>query len=93
MNGMPPVSRCAVTNCFYNTNNACHAPAINVGSDHPVCDTFIAEPMHIGRQDTGMVGACHMADCRFNADMTCTAKGIEVSGHADHADCVTFAQR
>ena len=93
MNGMPPVSRCAATNCFYNTNSSCHAPAINVGSDHPACDTFIAEPRHIGRKDTGMVGACHVAECRYNAELVCTAKGITVSEHSGHADCATFSKR
>jgi hypothetical protein len=57
MNGMPPVSRCAVTNCFYNTNNACHAPGDHRRVGPPGLRHLIAEPMHIGRQGTGMVGA------------------------------------
>ena len=90
MEGMPLVSKCLVDNCFYNRDNQCHAPAINVGGMHPSCDTFITQPEHIHRQDTALVGACHVKQCRFNADLTCSAAGIIVSSHADHADCGTF---
>ncbi|MHB8878228.1 MAG: DUF1540 domain-containing protein [Myxococcaceae bacterium] len=93
MNGLPPVSRCDVTACFYNRVKACHAPAINVGSSHPSCDAFIAQPNHIARQETGMVGACHVSDCRFNTELTCKAGGITVAEHSGHADCATFQRR
>lgn len=93
MNGMPPVSRCEVTNCFYNNNKACHAPAINVGGDHPACDTYIAQPKHIARQEMGMVGACHVSECKHNAQLMCQARAIDVSEHSGHADCATFTKR
>lgn len=42
--GMPPVTRCDVENCFYTRGLLqCHASAINVGGDHPGCDTFIPQ--------------------------------------------------
>lgn len=91
MDGFPPVSRCQVDQCFYNRSEMCHAPAINVGGSHPSCDTFIPEPTHISREGTGLVGACHVSQCKFNADLTCTANGIVVAYHADHADCDTYS--
>ncbi|HEY3377420.1 MAG TPA: DUF1540 domain-containing protein [Armatimonadota bacterium] len=90
MNGIPPVNRCDVENCFYNTDLHCHAPAINVGGDHPNCDTFIAKGTHIPRNEMSIVGACHVDQCRWNADLTCHASGIVVQHHTDHADCGTF---
>ena len=93
MNGMPPVSKCKVKECFYNHEQQCHAPAINVGGDHPSCDTFIPTGTHIGRMEAGLVGACHVSQCKYNTDLTCNASGIVVAHHADHADCDTFDAR
>jgi len=93
MNGMPKISKCTVTNCFYNNNSECHAPAITVGSDHPACDAFVADQSHIHRKDIGLVGACHVTECRFNQEKTCQAQGITVSSHSNHADCSTFAKK
>lgn len=92
---MPIVSSCEVTNCFYNEGKACHAPAINVGSDHAACDAFIADGTgrHTARKDQGAVGACHIEECRFNADLTCGAPAIVVLGHGGHADCGTYQHR
>ena len=91
MDGMPPVSQCDVEACFYNRNAQCHAPAINVGGmDHPSCDTFIEQSSHIGRMSTSAVGACHTSLCKYNNDLLCTAAGIKVGWHAQHADCSTF---
>ena len=89
--GLPPVARCEVSQCFYNRQTACHAPAINVGGPHPACDTFIdQQDAHITRSAVGLVGACHVADCRYNADLTCQAQAISVGNHAGHADCATY---
>ena len=88
--GMPQVAKCDVENCFYNTDLKCHAPAINVGGDHPNCDTFIPMGKHIARSETSAVGACHVSKCKFNADLTCSAQNITVAHHTDHADCATF---
>lgn len=93
MNAMPPVSKCEVDKCFYNHDLQCHAPAINVGGDHPLCDTFIPQATHIGRQESSAVGACHVSHCRYNTELTCNAQGIVVANHADHADCDTFDPR
>ena len=89
-NGMPPVVRCVAEQCFYNREQMCHAPAINVGGDHPQCDTFSQQKQHINRQETALVGACHVLLCQHNTDMVCQASSITVANHADHADCSTF---
>lgn len=87
----PEVKNCAVKECFYNQNELCHAAAINVGSDHAMCDTFIERKGDHGiPAPTGHVGACHEDDCKFNADLSCHAGSINVDYHANHADCVTF---
>lgn len=90
---MPVVTSCEVTDCFFNSQRACHAPAINVGSDHPKCDAFVPSARHIARPDPGLVGACHIEECRFNTEMTCSAAGIVVLGHSGHADCGTYQHR
>jgi len=90
VNEMPPVTKCEVTNCFYNRDMLCHAPAINVGGEHPMCDTFLPSANHIPGDQTSAVGACHVDQCRFNMDLTCHAAGILVASHNDHADCETF---
>lgn len=48
---------------------------------------------HSARPDVGMVGACHIEECRFNDAMTCGAAEIVVLGHRDHADCGTYQHR
>jgi hypothetical protein len=90
---LPIIQRCEVTSCFFNTNQACHAPAITVGNTHPACDTFTSTPNHTARKDTGAVGACHITDCRYNDAMLCTAPEIVVLGHSGHADCGTYQHR
>lgn len=90
MNGLPTVSKCEETDCFYNRVNNCHAPAINVGGPHPKCDTFSSSGQHIARDPIGFVGACHVTTCRWNRELTCQAQAIVVGRHGDHPDCMTF---
>lgn len=92
---MPVISSCEVSSCFYNAGKMCHAPAINVGSEHAACDAFMADGKgrHSARKDVGMVGACHIEECRFNDAMTCGAPSIVVLGHGTHADCGTYQHR
>jgi hypothetical protein len=92
MKDMPPVTECDVENCFYNRNKLCHAAAINIGGEHPNCDTFVSEPDHTRRNEGSMVGACHVTHCRFNNQMLCQASSIHVAPHSGHADCATFEQ-
>ncbi len=91
---MPKVSKCDVAECFYNAKNICHAPAINVGRDHPACDTYIKDSRHGGAIDmTGSVGACKIGHCRYNKDLICSAQSINVGHHENHADCKTYTAR
>lgn len=92
---MPKILDCMVVDCSYNRNKECHAMAITVGSGgHPLCDTFIKASQKGGVMDMmGSVGACREAGCKFNQALECSASGIHVGRHADHADCSTFASR
>jgi hypothetical protein len=87
---MPDVKKCTVTQCYYNQQELCHANAIQVGSDHPMCDTYVQSNQHGLPADKGRVGACHVSQCEYNRSMSCVANGIEVGLHAEHADCITF---
>lgn len=91
--GLPIISSCEVDACYYNKDEKCHAAAINVGSSHPECDTFIRQQGSISRNDTGVVGACHVAQCKWNTDLMCGASKIHVRYHGNHADCGTFEAR
>ena len=93
MTRMPVISSCQESDCYYNRELACHAPAITVGSAHPTCDTFAPSASHISRADVGLVGACHVAECRYNVELTCGAVSIAVAQHQDHPDCGTYAPR
>lgn len=95
MTAIPQVMSCTVTECCYNDDSTCHAAAIQVGRDHPMCDTFSPQTgSSCGAADlTGGVGACHVSACQFNSSLLCAAPGIVVGAHAGHADCQTFRQR
>ena len=93
---MPQVSDCTVTDCAYNTSQACHALAITVGEepDEPICDTFFASSNHGGVKDvTAGVGACKAADCQFNQEFECTAANVKIGYQGDQPDCLTFEAR
>ncbi len=91
----PKVLDCNVTECSYNSNKQCHAVAITVGdSTCAMCDTYFKSSQKGGAMEvTGSVGACKEADCRHNKSLECSAPGIHVSNHMDHADCSTYARR
>lgn len=83
-----PVLTCKVEDCSYNERECCYAPQIEVGDDHPKCDTYTRE----GAQATAemaMVGSCHVQECYFNSSEECHAAGITVGFHSGHADCMT----
>ncbi|MEH0416733.1 DUF1540 domain-containing protein [Streptomyces sp. B21-083] len=90
---MPVVTECAVEDCAYNRDRACHALAITVGDiQHAHCDTFFTSPAKGGdRSATGRVGACKMSDCRHNIDFECRAPGIAVGYQQTDVDCLTYA--
>ncbi|HEY3297288.1 MAG TPA: DUF1540 domain-containing protein [Armatimonadota bacterium] len=85
------IKNCAVRVCYYNNDEICHARAILVGSDHPVCDTFITRSdQHGTPYPMGQVGECRESECKFNEGHSCNAASINVDYHDTHADCVTF---
>lgn len=91
---MPKVKSCNVADCAYLAKgNECHAMAITVGGHHPYCDTFYKSSTKGGADQVGGVGACKVDNCKFNRKFECTAEGIDVSLHEDHADCKTFKPR
>jgi hypothetical protein len=95
MTAISKVTSCSVSECCFNDSALCHAAAIQVGRDHPMCDTFTPQTgAACGAPDlTGDVGACLVDSCWFNAQLLCAAPGIIVGGHAGHADCQTYQRR
>ena len=93
---MPKVTGCSVENCAYNTEKICHALAITVGdpAGDPACDTFFTAEQHGGVMDTTAgVGACKLAECKFNKDYECSAASISVGMQEGQPDCITYEAR
>ncbi len=92
---MPVVMQCAVTDCAYNTDNACHARAITIGDGAaPGCDTFLKASPHTreSRRQAG-VGACKVTGCTYNDDYECVADNIEVGFAGKQINCLTYSAR
>jgi len=83
------VMTCLAESCSWNCYDECCAPAIEVGADHPRCDTFTTAP-EIPTEETASVMDCKVAECSFNHNMACGAAGITLGVHSGHADCLTF---
>ena len=84
------VLTCTVTDCSYNQSLECCAPQIQVGDDHPTCDTYTTQPNVQLIDHESIVGTCKVMECTFNDSQMCHARGITVNTHAQHADCATF---
>ncbi|MEW5705640.1 MAG: DUF1540 domain-containing protein [Actinomycetota bacterium] len=52
--------------CGYNRSEVCHAPDINVGEQHPTCDTFTQQLTSLVAQGMPDVSVCNVTQCRFN---------------------------
>ncbi len=90
---MPKIKDCEVPECSYNMDSQCHAIAITVGDGSAAhCDTFFKIDRKGGIKGLiGGVGACKMANCRFNRDLGCSVdSGIVVSLQDGHAECISF---
>lgn len=85
-----PVVTCKVTECSYNQQEQCCAQNIEVGDQHPQCDTFTTGSVQRMQQSMSKVGICNVMDCSFNASKKCDAPGITVTQHTDHADCSSY---
>jgi hypothetical protein len=83
-----PVLTCKVLDCSYNQFECCYAAQIEVGDDHPRCDTYTHEEAG-AKSDIAIVSQCHVQECYFNDSEICHAAGITVGVHRGHADCMT----
>lgn len=92
MSTAAPVQSCTTTECAFN-DGTCRAFAITVGgaAGKARCTTFITLDARGGVPGTlRRVGACQRLECVHNADLMCTAEGIEVSAGAE---CLTYQLR
>lgn len=83
------VITCLARSCSYNSECECDAPSIQVGDDHPRCDTFTTAPMPQSDAEP-LVGTCAITDCHFNRSSSCEAAGVTMTMHSQHADCGTY---
>ncbi len=92
---MPIVKECQVTDCAYNLQNNCHARAITIGDGvHPGCDTFFMSSGHThDKKRTAGIGACKVAQCKFNDDLECMTEAITVARKGRDVSCMTFMTR
>lgn len=89
---MPKIISCTMEDCCFNSNQNCHALAINVGEATPMCDTFKNGSNLCGVPSiTGSVGACKLDTCSHNQSLECTAPGIKMSNKGSMAECITFS--
>lgn len=92
--GQAPVVTCTVMECSYNNEERCCAPQIEVGDQHPQCDTFTTSgASNAMEQEMSRVGTCHVQQCSFNMQQQCDAPGITVTHHTTHADCSSYRPR
>jgi hypothetical protein len=91
---MHHVKKCDVTECCFNTENKCHAVAIQVGDQVPQCDTYSQKKESCGFKElTADVGACKVTECVHNVDLICTADAIDVSWRHQRPECISFSHR
>lgn len=83
------VLTCLAEDCSWNCRDECCAPSVEIGDDHPKCDTFTTG-MVIPKEDMAPVQDCKVSDCHFNTAMACGAAGITMGVHGGHADCMTY---
>lgn len=85
------VMTCLAEDCSYNCRDECCAPAIEIGDDHPKCDTFTTGEVPIATV-AARVMDCMVEDCHFNNHTACLATGVTLGQHSGHADCMTYRQ-
>lgn len=83
------VMTCTAADCSYNRELECWAPAVKVGAEHPTCDTFTHLSVEPAVQESKVL-ACGEGNCDFNQETHCMARGITVTNHTGHADCLTY---
>jgi len=92
---MPIVDSCTIDECAYNKGNKCHARAITIGDGiHPGCDTSLLDnSRHTSANSLAGVGACKVANCKFNNDLECESDSITVSMKSNTIQCMTYSAR
>lgn len=91
MQGESHVMTCLAEECSWNCREECCAPSVQIGDDHPKCDTYTTGAVSpLG--DMAPVKGCLVTDCHFNHELGCDAAGITLSIHSAHADCMTYRQ-
>lgn len=83
------VMTCLAEDCSFNCRDECCAPTVEVGEDHPRCDTFTTGQVAIAPGEP-LVQDCKVSECHYNDSMGCMAAGITMATHSGHADCLTF---
>jgi hypothetical protein len=83
------VMTCLAEECSWNCRDECCAPAVEIGDDHPKCDTFTTGEVS-PLSDMAPVQECLVSDCHFNHGRSCGAAGITLDIHSTHADCLTY---
>ena len=84
------VLTCTVDDCTFNKSLECWAPRVQIGEEHPRCDTYTHQSDVFLADSAAVVGWCGVTDCGFNDAAHCGARGITVDRHSTHADCGTF---
>lgn len=91
---LPEVLDCEVSLCVYNHEKTCHAGAINVGDQKPLCDTFLRGELKAGfNSNSAQIGACKFIVCRFNKKFECSSEGIHVKLDDNLAVCGSYHSR
>lgn len=85
------VETCLVEDCSWNCRDECCAPSVEIGDEHPRCDTYTTGAV-MPADNMASVLDCKVEDCHFNHSMACGASGITLGHHHDHADCLTYRQ-
>lgn len=83
------VLTCLAVDCSYNHEDICCASGIEIGDQHPSCDTYTTGSVDISDDDPA-IKDCKVQECHFNRSEACTASGITLITHSGHADCATY---
>lgn len=83
------VLTCLAETCSYNCRDECCAPRVEIGDEHPQCDTYTTGAVEIMDGEPSIMD-CKVVRCHYNDQMQCHASGITLATHQGHGDCVTF---
>jgi hypothetical protein len=87
---MTSISKCNMSTCTYNKDGSCHTLGITIGP-HAECNTYVHASSRGGFPEIkGGIGACLTSNCKFNNNLECQAKEVDVAVDNKHADCKTF---